>query len=224
MLQVSVGTVRRDWSLAQAWLFRELTGAEPAVTPERHRQIGELYHAALAVGLRRAPGVRRSGVPRRSGCCGTKWSRCSSPTRTPGVSSPRPRWMRLRLPTQTAGANRVSVGQRIAHYEVLARLGAGGMGVVYLVEDTRLGRRAALKLLARDHDPGAAAAVRIRGPGRLARSTIPISSRSTTSAWPTKRHFIVPSSSWPAGRFARCSATVRASRRFRTSAARLRRR
>jgi RNA polymerase sigma factor (TIGR02999 family) len=26
-LQVSVGTVRRDWSLAQAWLYRELSGA-----------------------------------------------------------------------------------------------------------------------------------------------------------------------------------------------------
>jgi len=26
-LRVSVGTVRRDWSLAQAWLFRELSGA-----------------------------------------------------------------------------------------------------------------------------------------------------------------------------------------------------
>ena len=26
VLQVSVGTVRRDWSLAQAWLYRELTG------------------------------------------------------------------------------------------------------------------------------------------------------------------------------------------------------
>ena len=25
-LQVSVGTVRRDWSLAQAWLYRELSG------------------------------------------------------------------------------------------------------------------------------------------------------------------------------------------------------
>jgi DNA-directed RNA polymerase specialized sigma24 family protein len=26
VLKVSVGTVRRDWSLAQAWLYRELTG------------------------------------------------------------------------------------------------------------------------------------------------------------------------------------------------------
>jgi RNA polymerase sigma factor (TIGR02999 family) len=27
-LRVSVGTVRRDWSLAQAWLYRELSGAK----------------------------------------------------------------------------------------------------------------------------------------------------------------------------------------------------
>ena len=26
VLHVSVGTVRRDWTLARAWLFRELTG------------------------------------------------------------------------------------------------------------------------------------------------------------------------------------------------------
>jgi eukaryotic-like serine/threonine-protein kinase len=45
------------------------------------------------------------------------------------------------------------VGHRVAHYEVLALLGAGGMGEVYVVEDTRLGRRAALKLLARNHNP-----------------------------------------------------------------------
>ena len=55
-------------------------------------------------------------------------------------------------PSLTQTAAPVSVGHRIAHYEILARLGTGGMGVVYLVEDTRLGRRAALKLLARDHD------------------------------------------------------------------------
>ena len=28
VLDVSVGTVRRDWSMAQAWLFRELSGRE----------------------------------------------------------------------------------------------------------------------------------------------------------------------------------------------------
>ena len=28
VLDVSVGTVRRDWSLAQAWLFRELSRGE----------------------------------------------------------------------------------------------------------------------------------------------------------------------------------------------------
>jgi serine/threonine protein kinase len=54
------------------------------------------------------------------------------------------------------------IGRTLSHYRITGQLGAGGMGIVYAAEDSRLGREVALKFVSSDfaHDEQALARLR----------------------------------------------------------------
>ena len=44
----------------------------------------------------------------------------------------------------------ITAGTKLGRYEIRSQIGAGGMGEVYLAQDTKLDRKVALKILPAD--------------------------------------------------------------------------
>jgi len=95
----------------------------------------------------------------------------------------------------------LSPGINLSHYRIISKIGAGGMGEVYLAQDRKLDRKAALKILpaqlAADADRMRRFVQEQRPPRRSIIPTLPTSTKSvkttaqTSLGWnsSTVRHF-----------------------------------
>ena len=54
------------------------------------------------------------------------------------------------MPGRWVAAMTLPIGTRLGRYEIRSKIGEGGMGEVYLAEDTKLDRKVALKILPAD--------------------------------------------------------------------------
>ena len=114
---------------------------------ERWQLLKQIFQAALE----RNPAERSAFLNRACGADADLRSEVESLIYSHDEAGESIEMMGAEAATKMLSADQSSIeGKRIGHYQVLSRIGRGGMGEVFLAQDTRLNRKVALKLLRSD--------------------------------------------------------------------------
>jgi len=126
------------------------------VTQDRWQEVKKV----LAGALERAPGERRAYLDRA----------CAEPDLRREVESliaADEQAQTSFLAQPVLPAKELAIGSRLGRYEILARIGAGGMGDVYSARDSKLGRSVAIKVLPSEFVDDPERLARFQGEARM---------------------------------------------------------